>query len=248
LDKLQEGWLVNLAQANYLEVLDLQRRLVELRQENLVPDTLLLVEHEPVITLGRRGNRGNILSPLAELDSEGIQVHPVERGGDVTYHGPGQLVVYPIVHLTQRNLSLRRFVDLLEETIILVLADFGIQAGRDSRHRGVWVSHLKVAALGVAIRRWISFHGFALNVCPNMDHFRHIKPCELRSEQVTSMAKLLGETPSMEEVVQKVVDRFVELFPGKWGEISPIEIFTAAQIEEANAQAGLNPTPTILSK
>jgi lipoate-protein ligase B len=243
-----DGWIVNLGRARYLEVLDLQRRLVELRQENLVPDTLLLVEHEPVITLGRRGNRSNILSPLAELDSEGIQVHPVERGGDVTYHGPGQLVVYPIVHLTQRNLSLRRYVDLLEETIILVLADFGIQAGRDPQHRGVWVSHQKLAALGVAIRRWVSFHGIALNVSPNMNHFCHINPCELRSEQVTSMAKLLGETPSMGEVVQKVLGRFVELFPGTWGEISPIEIFTAVQIEKANAQAGLNPTPTILSK
>jgi lipoate-protein ligase B len=243
-----DGWIVNLGRARYLEVLDLQRRLVELRQENLVPDTLLLVEHEPVITLGRRGNRSNILSPLAELDSEGIQVHPVERGGDVTYHGPGQLVVYPIVHLTQRNLSLRRYVDLLEETIILVLADFGIQAGRDPQHRGVWVSHQKLAALGVAIRRWVSFHGIALNVSPNMNHFCHINPCELRSEQVTSMAKLLGETPSMGEVVQKVLGRFVELFPGTWGEISPIEIFTAVQIEKANAQAGLKPTPTILSK
>jgi lipoate-protein ligase B len=245
---LQDGWIVNLGRARYLDVLDLQRRLVELRQGNLVVDTLLLVEHEPVITLGRRGNRTNILSTSAELASEGIQVHPVERGGDVTYHGPGQLVVYPIVDLSQRNLSIRRYVDLLEETIIQVLADFGIQAGRDPLHRGVWVSHLKVAALGVAIRRWVSFHGFALNVSPNMDHFCHINPCELKSEQVTSMAKLLGENPSMEEVVQKVVGRFVELFPGKWREISPTEVFARVQIEDANAWAGISPGPTILAK
>jgi lipoate-protein ligase B len=236
-----DGWIVNLGQAKYLEVLDLQRRLVELRQENLVVDTLLLVEHEPVITLGRRGNRANILSTSVELASEGIQLHQVERGGGVTYHGPGQLVVYPIVHLTQRNLSLRRFVDLLEETIVQALADFGIQADRDPQHRGVWVSHLKVAALGVAIRRWVSFHGIALNVSPKMDHFCHINPCELRSEQVTSMAKLLGETLSMEEVVQKVVGRFVELFPGKWFEISPTEVCTRVQIESASARAGARP-------
>ena len=233
-----DGWIVNLGRGRYLEVLDLQRRLVELRQGNFVPDTLLLVEHEPVITSGRRGNRSNILSPSAELASDGIQVHSVERGGDVTYHGPGQLVVYPVVHLTQRNLSLRKFVYLLEETIIRVLAEFDIQAGRNLQHRGVWVSHLKVAALGVAIRRWVSFHGIALNVSPNMDHFCHINPCELRSEQVTSMAKLLGETPSMEKVVQKVVVRFVELFPGKWREISPTELFTGVQMENANARAG----------
>ena len=243
-----DGWIVNLGHGRYLEVLDLQRRLIELRRGNLVPDTLLLVEHEPVITLGRRGNRGNILSPLAELDSEGIQVHPVERGGDVTYHGPGQLVVYPIVHLSQRDLSVRRYVDLLEETIIQVMADFGIQAGRDPLHRGVWVSHLKVAALGVAIRRWVSFHGFALNVSPNMDHFCHIKPCELSSEQVTSMANLLGETPSMEEVVQKVVGRFVELFPGKWDEISLNEVFGSIQIKDETVRTEANPGPTILSK
>jgi lipoate-protein ligase B len=224
-----KGWIVNLGRARYLEVLDLQRRLVELRQGNFVPDTLLLVEHEPVITLGRRGNRSNIMSPSAELASEGIQIHLVERGGDVTYHGPGQLVVYPVVHLTQRDLSLRKFVYLLEETIIRVLAEFDIQAGRNLQHRGVWVSHLKVAALGVAIRRWVSFHGIALNVSPNMDHFCHINPCELKSEQVTSMAKLLGETPNMEEVTQKVEGRFVELLPGKWRKISPNGVFTRAQ-------------------
>ena len=240
---LQDGWIANLGQAKYLEVLDLQRRLVELRQGNLGFDTLLLVEHEPVITLGRRGKRTNILSTSAELASEGIQIHPVERGGDVTYHGPGQLVVYPIVDLSQRDLSIRRYVDLLEETIIQVLADFGIQAGRNPQQRGVWVSHLKVAALGVAIRRWVSFHGIALNVSPDMDHFCHINPCELKSEQVTSMAKLLGENPSMEEVIKKVVDRFVELFPGKWREISPNELFTGVQIENANARAEISCGP-----
>jgi lipoate-protein ligase B len=240
--------LVNLGQAKYLDVLDLQRKLVDLRQKNSVPDALLLVEHEPVITLGRRGNRSNILSTSAELASEGIQVCSVERGGDVTYHGPGQLVVYPIVHLTQRNLSLRSFVHLLEETLILVLSDFGIQAGRDPQHRGVWVSHLKVAALGVAISRWVSFHGMALNVCPNMNHFCHINPCELRSEQVTSMANLLGETPSMEEMVQKVVNRFVELFPGKWREVSPDEVFGRIQIQDENVLEVANSGPTILSK
>jgi lipoate-protein ligase B len=243
-----DGWIANLGCAGYLEVLDLQRRLVELRQGNLLPDTLLLVEHEPVITLGRRGNRSNIMSPSAVLASEGIQIHLVERGGDVTYHGPGQLVVYPIVHLTQRKLSLRRFVDLLEESIILVLADFGIQAGRDPQHRGVWVSHLKVAALGVAIRRWVSFHGIALNVCPNMDHFCHINPCELKSEQVTSMARLLGETPNMEEVTQKVEGRFVELFPGKWRKISPTELFTGVRIENAIARAKAKSGYNIFSK
>jgi lipoate-protein ligase B len=188
------------------------------------------------------------LSSSERLASQGIRVHQVERGGDVTYHGPGQLVVYPIVHLTQRELSVRMFVDLLEETMILVLADFGIQAGREPEHRGVWVGDLKVAALGVAIRRWVSFHGIALNVSPNMDHFCHINPCELKSEQVTSMAKLLGETPNMEEVTQKVEGRFVELFPGKWRKISPNELFGSIQIKDETVRTEANPGPTILSK
>jgi len=243
-----DGWIVNLGHGRYLEVLDLQRKLVDLRQKNSVPDILLIVEHEPVITLGRREKTTNILSTSVELASEGIKVHPVERGGDVTYHGPGQLVLYPIVHLTQRSLSVRSFVYLLEETIIQVLADFGIRAGRNPQHRGVWVSHLKVAALGVAIRRWVSFHGIALNVSPDMDHFCHINPCELKSEQVTSMAKLLGENPSMEEVIKKVVDRFVELFPGKWRDISPNEVFGSIQIKDETVRKEANPVPTILSK
>jgi lipoate-protein ligase B len=248
LDELREGWLVDLGQAKYLEVLDLQRKLVDLREKNSIPDTLLLVEHESVITLGRRGSMDNILSKAEELRSQGIHIQRVERGGDVTYHGPGQLVVYPIVHLTQRNLSVRGFVDLLEETLIKALADFGIQAGRNPEHRGVWVSHLKVAALGVAIRRWVSFHGIALNVSPNMDHFCHINPCELRSDQVTSMAELLGESPGMKEVAQKIVGRFIELFPGKWHEISATELFTEVRKETVCARAGINPAPTILSK
>jgi lipoate-protein ligase B len=222
---LPDGWIANLGHAKYVEVLDLQRKLVKLRQEQRIPDTLLLVEHEPVITLGRRGSTSNILSSSEHLASQGIEVHQVERGGDITYHGPGQLVGYPVIDLAERNIGVRQFVDLLEETIILTLAGFDIRAGRQSQHRGVWVEDLKVAALGVAIKRWVSFHGFALNVSPNLDHYCHINPCELQPEQVTSMAELLGETPSMAGVTHKLVSIFVELFPGEWCEVSPIEVF-----------------------
>ena len=242
----QDGWLVNLGQAKYREVLDLQRRLVKLRQEGKVPDVLLLVEHEPVITLGRRGNTANILSTDEELVSQGIQIHQTERGGDVTYHGPGQLVAYPIIHLTQREISIHTYVHMLEETIILTLDDFDIGGGREPQHRGVWVGDRKVAALGVAIRRWVTFHGFALNVSPNLDHYCHINPCELGHEQVTSMASLLGEPVSMAEVTRKVLGNFVEVFPGEWHEITPTEAFTGVQIEDANARAGINPAPTMI--
>ncbi|MEJ2234486.1 MAG: lipoyl(octanoyl) transferase LipB [Syntrophobacterales bacterium] len=228
---LPDGRVVNLGQAKYLEVLDLQRELVKRRQEERIPDTLLLVEHEPVITLGRRGRRSNILSSSEKLASQGINVHQVERGGDVTYHGPGQLVGYPVIDLAERNIGVRQFVDLLEETIILTLADFDIHAGRQSQHRGVWVEDHKVAALGVAIKRWVSFHGFALNVFPNLDHYCHINPCELHHEQVTSMARLLGKPPAMAVVIQKLVSRFAQLFPGEWHEVLPAEIFRIVPAE-----------------
>ena len=227
----RNGWILNLGQAKYLEVLELQRELVKLRQEQRIPDTLLLVEHEPVITLGRGGSTSNILSSAEQLASQGINVHQVERGGDVTYHGPGQLVGDPVIDLADRSIGVRQFVDLLEETIILTLADFGIRAGRQSQHRGVWVEDRKIAAVGVAIKRWVSFHGFALNVSPNLDHYCHINPCELHYEQVTSMARLLGKPLAMARVIQKVVSRFVELFPGDWHEISSAEVFARVQLE-----------------
>jgi len=228
---LPDGWLVNLGHAPYLEVLYLQRELVKLRQGQRIPDTLLLVEHEPVITLGRRGSTSNILASSEQLASQGIRVHQVERGGDVTYHGPGQLVGYPLIDLAERGIAVRQFVYLLEETIILTLADFDILAGRQSQHRGVWVEDRKVAALGVAIKRWVSFHGFALNVSPNLDHYCHINPCELQPEQVTSMARLVGNAPSMTEVGDRVMGKFAELFPSQWHEVSPAEIFAGVQFE-----------------
>ena len=227
---LQDGWIVDLGHAEYLGVLDLQRRLVQLRQEDNFPDALLLVEHEPVITLGRRGSTHNILSTAQELNSQGILIHQVERGGDVTYHGPGQLVVYPIVHVGQRKLSVRPFVELLEETIILTLSDFDIKAGRDPQQRGVWVEDRKVAALGVALRRWVSFHGFALNVSPNLDHYCHINPCELGHEEVTSMACLLGEVPTVAEVGATAARKFSELFPGHWQTMSSDELLRRVEL------------------
>jgi lipoyl(octanoyl) transferase len=231
-DDLQEGWVASLGHARYLEILDLQRELVELRQENKIPDILLLVEHEPVITLGRRGNMANILSTPDEIDLQGIQIHQVERGGDVTYHGPGQLVGYPVINLSQRRLGVRTFVQLLEESIIRALAEFGIRAGRKSQHRGVWVKGQKIAALGVAVRRWVSFHGFALNVSPNLDHYCYIYPCGLKPEQVTSMEVLLGEAPPMVTVCQKLMRRFTELIAGQWRNLSVEELVQQLRRDE----------------
>jgi lipoate-protein ligase B len=157
-------------------------------------------------------------------------------------------VGYAVIDLAARSIGVRQFVDLLEETIILTLADFDIGAGRQSQHRGVWVEDRKIAALGVAIKRWVSFHGFALNVSPNLDHYCHINPCELHHEQVTSMARLLGKPPAMAVVIQKVVRRFAKLFPAEWQEISPAEILRKIEAEDEPARAGVNPAPTLLAK
>ena len=223
-DKLQDGWLVNLGQAKYLAVLELQRTLVELRSAHKIPDLLLLTEHEPVITVGRRGNTTHILATAQELTSQGIQVYHVERGGEVTYHGPGQLLTYPVIHLAHRELGVRTFVNLLEQTVIQALATFDIQARCETQHRGVWVGGRKLAALGLAIRRWVSFHGFALNVSPNLDHFRLINPCGLDHQMVTSMAMLLEKIPSMTAVRDQVASKFTKLFPGHWKKFTIAEL------------------------
>ena len=178
----------------------LQHDLVERRIACQTPDTLLLVEHEPVITLGRRADPGNILATAEMLQEQGIAVVQVERGGDVTYHGPGQLVGYPIVHLPGLSLGASDFMHALEDALALALSDFGIATHRREGIIGVWVGEDKIAALGVRIRRGVTFHGFALNVAPNMAHWSLIIPCGIRDGGVTSMAAELGYTPTMADV------------------------------------------------
>ncbi|MFP3870027.1 MAG: lipoyl(octanoyl) transferase LipB [Syntrophobacteria bacterium] len=229
LDRPQDGWLVNLGQTNYRQVLDLQHRLVQLRRENHVPDILLLVEHDPVITMGRRVNYEHVLASPRQLAAEGIEIVHAERGGSVTYHGPGQLVSYPIVHLSQRKLGVRTFIHLLEEIIIRTLARFAIPARRHPEHRGVWVQGQKVASVGVAIRHWVSFHGLALNVSPNLDHFCYISPCGLKHELVTSMTELLDNPPDMEVVRNLVAEKFCRFFPELWKKVSSGQLVETAK-------------------
>jgi lipoate-protein ligase B len=235
--KLRNGWIVDLGQADYVRIWDLQKRLARLRYEDRIPDTLLLVEHEPVLTMGRWARKENVLASSLELAACGIAQYQVERGGDVTYHGPGQLVGYPIIQLAQRKLGVRTFVRLLEETLIRVLADFRVQAERNLQQRGVWVRKQKVAAIGVAVQRWVTFHGFALNVSPNLDHFCYINPCGLDSSGVTSMAALLGQAPSMAAVAEAVAARFSELFPAHWRQASPRELSQEVMAPGENSAA-----------
>ena len=202
-----------LGRIDYGAALALQRELLEARAAGAVPDTLLLVEHPPVLTLGRRGSRSDILVDEATLVAGGIAVHETNRGGLVTYHGPGQLVGYPIADL--RALTggdVVRYVTGLEETVIRVLAGLGIRAGRDPQHHGVWVDSAKIAAVGVAISRGVTMHGFALNLQPDLEHFALIRPCGITDREVTSAAATLGRPTALRECAAAVAAAFGSVF------------------------------------
>lgn len=191
---------------------ELQRRLVERVREDRSLAFLILLEHEPVITIGRRGSERNILTPAAVLQREGVHVAEVDRGGDVTYHGPGQIVGYPIFALDDERRDVHKYLRALEALLIRTMARFGIHAARKNGYTGVWVGPEKLASIGVGFRQWICFHGFALNVDPNLAHFDLIHPCGLRGVRMTSMSRLLGRPVEVAEVHPHLVDEFAREF------------------------------------
>jgi len=197
----------------YAEALALQRTLVEERRTGRVPDLLLLLQHPPVVTLGvRRDNRTHVKASDQQLAVHGIEVHEAGRGGDVTYHGPGQIVGYPILDLRPDRCDVHRYVRDLEEVMIRVCADYGVAAHRVEGMSGAWVDVEKIGAIGVRISRWITSHGFAFNVNTRLEHFQLIVPCGIADRGVTSLRKLLGTELSMEEVEDRIIRRFADVF------------------------------------
>ena len=197
----------DLGRVPYRVALEMQRRAVEKHTR----DAIWFVEHEPVLTLGRGSHPENLLLSETALRARDVDVVAIERGGDVTYHGPGQIVGYPIVALDSLpgGRDLHRYLRDLEDVLIGMLASYGITGSRRPAYTGVWVGDRKVAAIGVAVRRWIAFHGFALNLDPDLSHFGWIHPCGIRDFGVTSMRELLEErTPSRAEVVDKLKEEF----------------------------------------
>lgn len=183
------------------------------RRAGRVPDTLFLVEHDPVLTLGTSTQSQNLLLSEEELRSRGYEVEEVGRGGDVTYHGPGQLVGYPVLDLKPDRTDLHRYLRDLEEVLIRALQEWGLQAGREEGLTGVWLPEGKVAAIGVRVSSgWITSHGFALNVAPDLARFEVIVPCGIPGRPVTSMAQALGSTPDPSEVEASVVRAFLDVF------------------------------------
>ncbi len=194
----------------YADALAIQREAVERRKRGEIPDQLLIVEHPHVITMGRNGRSENVLAAPEVLERAGIEFHHTDRGGDVTYHGPGQIVGYPIVDLREWKRDVVAYVRGIEEALIQALDEFGIEAGRSEGETGVWCSKGKIAAIGVHVSRWVTSHGFALNVETDLSYFRYIVPCGL-TKPVTSM-RAMGCKASRAQVVAAVADAFARVF------------------------------------
>jgi lipoyl(octanoyl) transferase len=197
----------------YADGLELQQRLVEERKADRIPDTLLLLQHPHVLTIGvKKDGRSHIIAPPERLSSLGVDVFETGRGGDVTYHGPGQIVGYPIIDLNPDRRDVHRYVRDLEEVMIRVCADFGLAAGRVTGFSGAWIGDEKIGAIGVRISRWITSHGFAFNVATDIDFFNLIVPCGIADRGVTSLAAKLGRAPEVAEVEQRFIEQFAAVF------------------------------------
>jgi lipoate-protein ligase B len=196
----------------YGEAWKLQKRLCHRRIEGKISDVLLLLEHPPTITIGRSGTLENVLIRKEQLAQEGISLFFIDRGGDVTYHGPGQLVGYPILDLRERGRDIHRYVHNLEEVILRTLKDFSISANRDGLHPGVWVNREEIAAIGLSVRKWVSMHGFALNINTDLKYFSFIHPCGFSDRRATSMSKILASNVPMERIINSLIFNFCDVF------------------------------------
>lgn len=202
-----------LGKCEYREALAIQVKLLEKRQKGEIEDTLIILEHPPVITLGNQAEKSNIIASEEYLAQQGIDIIETNRGGDVTYHGTGQIVGYPIVDIRNLKIGVRDFVNGLEEVFIQLLQqELGIDAERDFGHTGVWIGNNKILAIGLAVKRGVTMHGFAFNVNTNLQHFNFIVPCGITDKGVTSVEKIMGKTYNIDEMNKKVVDYFVKVF------------------------------------
>ncbi len=226
-----KGYILDLGLVDYKKAWDLQHQLWSRHVNDELPDMLLILEHPHVITLGRRGNRSYLIASPEVLEAMKIPIFHVERGGDVTYHGPGQIVVYPILDLKEYGYRLIRYIGQLEEVILRVLKDFGIEGKRDPLNRGVWVNGDKIASVGVAIKRWVSFHGFSLNYETDLKYFELISPCGLEGKKMTTMAKIIGTGISRERLIERVSFHSQQIFERNWQEKNIGELVADSRLE-----------------
>lgn len=202
----------NLGMVDFAEASQLQSELIEQRIAGKIPDVILFLQHRPVITIGAFGGEQNIMVPRDVLEKEGISVTHTDRGGDVTYHGPGQLVGYPILDLKTRGHDVHQYVHDLEEVMIRTLHDYSIEAHRDTDYPGVWVGQEKICALGIRVVHWVTKHGFALNISNDLTPFSYINPCGITDRGTTSMQKVLGQKPKIGEVTNSIIRHFSAVF------------------------------------
>ncbi len=224
----RSGYIIDLGLVDYKKAWELQHQLWERRVEDELPDLLIFLEHPHVITLGRRGNRSHLIASPEILEEMKIPIFQVERGGDVTYHGPGQIVVYPVLNLKEYGYRLIRYIGQLEEIILRVLKDFGIEGRRDPLNRGVWVNEEKIASVGVAIKRWVSFHGFSLNYETDLKYFELINPCGLEGKKMTTMAKIVGKGISRERLLKRIGFHSKQILERDWKEKNLEELIAPA--------------------
>ncbi len=226
------AYLLDLPLTPYLEALDLQRSAVEARKSGrLDRNLIIMVEHPPVFTLGRRGGRENLLVSERQLQAKGIDVVPVERGGDITYHGPGQLVVYPLVDLNRGAFRVVAFVDALEQAMVRTAAHWNVAAGGDATNRGAWVQGRKLGSVGITVRRGISFHGLALNIRTDLTPFGWINPCGIQSCQMTTLAIEAQREIEMQAARRVMTQQLTKLLQI---EIEPVDLETIEAKVELN--------------
>jgi lipoyl(octanoyl) transferase len=208
-----KAYLIDLGKFDYQDAHSFQLECVEWRLESEDrPDIFLVTEHPPVFTLGKRGGRDSLMVGEEFITSKGVNIVQTERGGDITYHGPGQLVIYPIIHLRRSKLSVKSYVDKLEEVMIATAADAGVCALRDERNRGIWVGNNKIGSIGIRVRHGVSFHGLALNVSLDFEHFSWIQPCGLSGVGVTSIERELQEQVDFSTVKTAAIERMAAIF------------------------------------
>jgi lipoate-protein ligase B len=222
---MPSAYLLDLPLLEYTAALNLQRAAVAARRSGrLDRDLVILVEHPPVFTLGRRGGLQNLRVPEDLLRQKGIAIVAVERGGDITYHGPGQLVVYPLMDITAARIKVVTLVEGLEQAMVRTAAQYGLQARGDAIHRGAWVGRRKLGSVGITIRRGISFHGLALNVGTDLSPFAWINPCGIQACEMTSLSRETGTAVDMPTVRRRMVDHLGALFDMDCAPIEPAEL------------------------
>ncbi len=203
---------ITLGRIPYEHGWDFQKRLLKRRAAGEVPDCIITCEHNPVLTMGRGTDRENLLAGAEELENRGVELFEIERGGDITFHGPGQVVLYPIIDLKERGRDTHKYLRDLEQVTIGTLAEFGLKASIREGLTGVWVGDSKLAAIGVAVSKWITYHGIAINVTTDLDCFSLINPCGITAYPVGSVAEQLGHDPGIDQFRQRIVAQFASHF------------------------------------